>query len=70
MSPDTVVERLPPHSREAEEGVVGGVLRDPDTMSEVLQIVRPENFYFDAHQKIFQAIIDLYNEGKIGRAHV
>lgn len=65
MSPDPIsAERLPPHSREAERGVVGGVLRDPDTMNDVLQVVRPENFYFDAHQKIFQAVIDLYNDGK------
>ena len=37
---DPMVDRLPPHSREAEEGVIGGVLRDPDTLSSVLQIIR------------------------------
>lgn len=64
MSPDPALDRLPPHSKEAERGVLGGLLRDPDTMSSVVMILRPENFYFDAHQKIYQALIDLNNEGK------
>ena len=57
-------ERLPPQSREAERGVLGSVLRDNAVLSEVLQILRPDNFYFDAHQKVFQAVIDVYNDGK------
>jgi replicative DNA helicase len=57
-------ERLPPQSLEAEQGVIGSVLRDNQVLSDVLQIIRPENFYFDAHQKIFIAIKDLYNDGK------
>lgn len=64
MSPDPMVDRLPPHSREAERGVIGGVLRDPDTLSSVLQVIRGDNFYFDAHQKIFQAITELYTENQ------
>jgi replicative DNA helicase len=57
-------DRLPPQSREAEKGVIGSVLRDNESLHDVGQIIRPENFYFDAHQKIFQAIVDLYQEGK------
>src|SRR6476620_7369664 len=57
-------DRLPPQSREAEKGVIGSVLRDNESLHDFGQITRPENFYFDAHQKIFQAIVDLYQEGK------
>ena len=64
MSNDPSQTRLPPQSREAEKSVIGSVLRDNQVLSELLQVIRPDNFYFDAHQKVFQIIIDLYNEGK------
>lgn len=64
MSADLMHDRLPPQSREAEMGVIGSVIRDNAVLNDLLNVIRPENFYFDAHQKIFQAIIDLYNEGK------
>lgn len=61
---DAMLDRLPPQSREAEMGVIGSVLRDNQVINDLLNIIRPENFYFDAHQKIFHAVIDLYNDGK------
>jgi len=61
---DPLTDRLPPHNREAERGVLGGVLRDPDMLPEVQQILKVDNFYFDSHQKIFQAISDLSSEGQ------
>jgi replicative DNA helicase len=39
------------------------MLRDNVVIGDILQIVRPENFYFDAHQKIFQATTALYDRG-------
>jgi replicative DNA helicase len=39
------------------------MLRDNGAIGDVLQIVRAENFYLDAHQKIFQAVQALYDRG-------
>lgn len=57
-------DRLPPQSKDAEKGVIGGVLRDNQVLNDIQTIIRTENFYFDAHQKIYQAVVDTYSEGK------
>lgn len=58
------VERLPPQNLEAERSVLGSMLRDNAVIGDVLQIIRAENFYTDAHQKIFTAICTLYDKGQ------
>ena len=61
---DPLTDRLPPQNREAERGVLGGILRDPDALPDVQQIIVADNFYFDAHQKIYQALCELSNEAQ------
>jgi replicative DNA helicase len=64
MSPEkAAADRLPPQSREAERSVLGSMLRDNLVINEVVQIVRDEHFYQDAHQKIFQAMAALNDKG-------
>jgi replicative DNA helicase len=64
MPPDSPGEgRLLPQSRDAERSVLGSMLRDNGVIGDVLQIVREENFYQDAHQKIFKAVVTLYDRG-------
>lgn len=63
MPPDQGMDRLPPQSAEAERSVLGSMLRDNGVIGDVVQIVRKDNFYADAHQKIFQAIVSLYDRG-------
>jgi replicative DNA helicase len=56
-------QRLPPQSREAERSVLGSMLRENGVIGDVLQIVRKENFYSDAHQRIFEGVAVLYDKG-------
>src|SRR4051812_31573138 len=62
VSPMSVDERTTPHSRDAERCLLGSMLRDNAVIGDVVQIVRPENFYFDAHQKIYQGVTALYDK--------
>jgi replicative DNA helicase len=53
------LDRLPPHSKEAERSVLGSCLRDNNVIDDLVQVIRPDNFYLDAHQKIFQTMLTL-----------
>ena len=53
---------LPPQHIEAEESIISAILRDNNTLLDVIEILAPEDFYRTAHQKIFTAIIDLFDK--------
>jgi replicative DNA helicase len=55
-------KRLPPQDRDAERSVLGSMLRDNAVIIDVVQIVRADSFYTNAHQKIFQANVALYDK--------
>jgi replicative DNA helicase len=57
-------DRLPPQNRDAERSVLGSLLRDNGVIGDIALILRAENFYADAHQKIYQAVLSLYNDAK------
>src|SRR5690348_2294856 len=57
------VEKLLPQNVEAEAGVLGSLLIDPDAVVQVADFLRPEDFYREAHRAIFQAVLDLYETG-------
>jgi len=56
-------ERLPPQNREAERCVLGSMLRDNNVIPELIPLLAADYFYFDAHQKIYQAISQIYDQG-------
>lgn len=51
---------MPPHNIEAEISVLGAVLLDKDAITKIADIVTADDFYKDAHGKIFQAMLSLY----------
>lgn len=55
--------RIPPHSDEAERSVIGALLIDREAIPRVVDFLRPEHFYNDAHARIFRAALDLYELG-------
>ncbi len=52
--------RVPPHNLDAEKSLLGGVLLDSQAFAEVVEIVRAEEFYRDAHRKVFEAMSALF----------
>lgn len=54
--------KVPPHSIEAEKSVLGALLLDRDAVVALVEFLRPEHFYDEKHQKVFAAIIKLYQE--------
>jgi replicative DNA helicase len=57
------VEKLLPQNVEAEAGVLGSLLIDPEAVVQVADSLRPDDFYREAHRIIFQAVLDLYESG-------
>jgi replicative DNA helicase len=53
--------RVPPHSREAEESVLGAVLLSMDAANDVMDRIHADDFYVPAHQSIFEAMRRLYD---------
>ncbi len=57
--PERTEHRLPPQNLEAEMSVLGGVLLENEALHRALETLRPDDFYRDAHRKIFAALITL-----------
>jgi replicative DNA helicase len=57
-------ERTPPHDIAAEQCVLGGMLLSKDAISDVLEVIRPQDHYRPAHQLVHEVILDLYGRGE------
>jgi replicative DNA helicase len=51
--------KIPPQAPDLEEAVLGAIMLEKDAVISVLDILKPESFYKESHQKIFKAIVDL-----------
>ncbi|GAB4262271.1 replicative DNA helicase [Thermincola ferriacetica] len=53
------LEKIPPQNLDAEQSVLGAMLIDKESIIKVSEILRPEDFYRDAHKHIYEAMLDL-----------
>lgn len=51
--------KVPPQAIDMEEAVLGAIMLEKEAVITILDILKPESFYKDAHRKIFKAISDL-----------
>lgn len=56
--------KLPPQAPELEQAVLGALMLERNAVNETIDILQPESFYVDAHQRIYSAIHDLFGEDK------
>ena len=56
--------KVPPQSLEAERAVLGAILLEPNLLPRAVEVLTPEEFYKEAHRKIFAAMIQLFERGE------
>jgi replicative DNA helicase len=53
--------KLPPQALDLEEAVLGALMIEKDALNAVIDVLKPESFYKEAHQRIYNAIVVLFN---------
>ena len=61
--------KVAPQVLEIEASVLGALLLEKEALSEVVDILKPDVFYTTAHQKIYYAILQLFNQNKAVDLH-
>ncbi|OGE08860.1 replicative DNA helicase [Candidatus Curtissbacteria bacterium RIFCSPLOWO2_01_FULL_42_26] len=61
MARDTT-GKVPPQDLDAEKSIIGAVLLDSDSLVSIVQTIKPDHFYKEAHTHIMRAIIELYEK--------
>ncbi|MBP3039991.1 replicative DNA helicase [Bacillaceae bacterium Marseille-Q3522] len=61
---DLLADRLPPQNIEAEQAVIGAIFLEPSSLTVASEILLPEDFYRGSHQRIFQTMLKLHDEGE------
>ena len=57
-------DRLPPQDVHAEQSVLGGMLLSKDAIADVVEALRPHDFYRPAHETVYDAVLTLYGRGE------
>ena len=60
---DELLLKQMPQAAEAEQAVIGSMLIDPACIPEVIERIRPVDFYFEENRKIFETMFSMFNNG-------
>lgn len=63
-NPTNFLGKIPPQAVDLEEAVLGALMLEKDALTNVIDILKVESFYKEAHKVIFQAILDLFSESQ------
>jgi replicative DNA helicase len=64
VSIPSILEKMPPQSIEAEQALLGAMLIEKEAINRALEILDEDDFYKEAHRKIFSAIVRLYERNR------
>jgi replicative DNA helicase len=57
-------DKIPPQNLTAEQSVIGSMLLDKNAVVRVIEILRPDSFYRDAHRFIYESMLELFDRGE------
>jgi replicative DNA helicase len=63
-SASSILDRQPPFDLDAERGVLGSILLLPDACDDVALVLRPDDFFDDAHRRLFQHMVEMHDAGQ------
>ena len=55
-------DRVLPHSKEAEQSVIGSMLSSSEAVGAACEILKPDDFFFGQNKEIYSAMMELFNE--------
>ena len=61
---ETGIGRIPPHSMEAEQSVIGAMLLDKEAINTAIEHLRGDDFYKEANKEIYEAMLVLNNRNE------
>ncbi|MBM7653813.1 replicative DNA helicase [Neobacillus cucumis] len=61
---NVLADRMPPQNIEAEQAVLGAIFLEPSALTLASEMLIPEDFYRASHQKIFNVMLELNDQGK------
>lgn len=61
---ESLIKKIQPHSKEAEQSVIGSMIMDKEAIVVAAELLRPEDFYIRQYGVLFEAMTELYSEGR------